>query len=203
MTDGVEHAAHLAIPALENCKLNLCAFRAFFFAAECPAALHILCGPRFSIFQLNAACNQLKSFVTGSSRHLHGICLADLVAGMGELVEEVAVVGEENQTFAVHIQAADGAQQRLGLQIDQACHRFCAMRIRYCANNATRLVQRNIIPPVQFRQRPSVDDDLIEICLDFRAEFRNDSAVDGHPPSRYQLLALPPRGDPGCRHDFL
>lgn len=200
--DGREHPPDLAVAALEDGELDLRAARSLDFPG---GLLHadILGGKRLAVREFDARGQLRDTRGIGHAAHHGAVGLPDMVLRMADLVEEIAVVGEEDEALRLDIEPAHGPQERLLLQVDQIDHGARRMRIADSARDASRLVQSDIVVPVRGFDEAVVEYDSVDRDIDFRTQFRHDLPVDGHPPLRNQLFTTPAGGDAGCRQDLL
>jgi hypothetical protein len=94
---------------------------------------------RRTVVQHDAASQALERAVFGPASDEDEVLLFDAMAGVSESLDESAVVREEEQALAVHVEPADRheARQRLGQKLD---HSRPAALVRACADVAVGLV---------------------------------------------------------------
>ena len=122
------------------------------------------------------------------------VFLVDLVARMSEPLREFAVVGENEETFALRIEPADVEKSRK-FRREQIEDGIARVRIAFGRNKTGRLVQDN-------RQWKI---DMNELAIHFhviargrlRTEIRARFSVDGDATSCNQLIAMTARTDTG------
>ena len=114
--------------------------------------------------------------------------LLHAIARMRQAVGQLAVVGQEDQALAVHVEATDRehALPTIGQQID---HARPTRRIAIGADHASRLVDQ-VVNQLGSRQCDAVDTDFVTQQVGFGAELRDDLAVDLDATGGDQLFAL-------------
>jgi hypothetical protein len=128
-----------------------------------------------------------------------------MVTRVRHLEQKVAVVGQEDQTFAVGIQAPHRTQHRLAADVYQIRDHLTGMSVRVGArrNNAFRLVHRQIIALTRGMDRAAVKEYFISIGVYFRAKLGDDLPINPYPALGDPRFARPPRADPGGGEHFL
>ena len=107
---------------------------------------------------------------------LHFVDLLDAVARVGELIGQRAVVGDEDQALARHVEPAD-VEHPPDARRQQVDHARPTARVASRRDDARRLVDGEVLQPNP-RQRFAVDFDLLLGAIDPGAEFGDDLAVD-------------------------
>ena len=110
---------------------------------------------------------------------------------------QVAVVGEQQQTFAHVIEAADGKDALLDA-LEQIHHRGTALGIADGGHVSLGLVHRKIDVALGTAQQLAVDANLIQARIGLGAGLGDGMSVDGDQAGGDQLLGLAPRGQ-SCR----
>jgi hypothetical protein len=127
-------------------------------------------------------------------RPLHGdeVFLLVIVLHAQDFVDDVAVVGQQDQAFGILVQAPDRKDPlAVADQIDDV-----AIDVRFAgAGNADRLVQRDVDVLFLGADRLAVDADLVALCH-LRAEHGR-HAVAGHAPLLDPLVGLAARTGAG------
>jgi hypothetical protein len=126
-----------------------------------------------------------------------------MMPGMGQAIQKIAVVREENQALAVRIQPPDRAQHRLALQFNQVCDHARGMNIRTGADHAARLVEGNIVTLARLKHRPPIEKDFVLRRVHLGSQFRHDPSVHTDSPIKDPLFACAPRADAGGGERFL
>ncbi len=146
MTKRLHHPAHLPVAAFINREFQCGPARAvgILFAAQ---QAHILSRPGQAVIQHDSLAEPLQRLGIGHALHLHAVGLRDVVAGVGHLEQEIAVVGHKNQPVAVGVQPPHRAQHGLAADVHQIRHQPSGVRVRARRDHAFGLVQGQIIAP--------------------------------------------------------
>ncbi len=107
VADGVHHPADLPVAT----------FPEDHFQNGRPARHHFhrgRCGGTFAIGDHEAVRQSTQGVVLRQSAHGDPVGLSRAVAGMGDLLDELAVVAEDHQTFGFGVQTTRGHQSRTG-----------------------------------------------------------------------------------------
>lgn len=145
MTDRRQHAAHLSVLTLMDGQFHLGAAHAPRPFREPLAHAYVFGGLGDAVFQANAERELLQRFRAGNAAHGGPVGLRHVVLGMGQSVEKIAVVGQEDQTLAVRIQPADRTQHRLALQIHQVRDKASRVRIVQRADDILGFIEYDIV----------------------------------------------------------
>ena len=102
------HAAHLPVAAFVNrqLKLRLAAGAVWIWLAAQKA--DVLGRPRHAVIEHDPPAQALQSVFAGNAGDGNPVGLRNMVARVGQLEQKIAVIGEENQSFAVGVQTPDG-----------------------------------------------------------------------------------------------
>lgn len=127
-----EHAAHLTVTTFEDRQLDLRLphpVRALPFAVTLVAAAKadILCRLGRAIFEIDSPAQDIQGFLGRNAADLRPVGFRDMIAWMGQTVQEFTVIGQENQAFRINVQPADRAQHGLVAQIHQIRYEACGM----------------------------------------------------------------------------
>ena len=189
-----EHPADLAILAFgehhfEDAGLSL--------LADDPHSL----GPDLAFGQPDSLGELIKDLAVGETGDDHSVDLLDAKLGMGELVGEVAVVGQEDQACALLVESADGVNslRDLGKQVD---HKRLTGGIVVAGDVSLGLVH-GVIDVAFELDLLAVDMDRRLRRVDLDAEFLGDFAVDRDASLGDQFLASASRPKPSLGKDFL
>jgi hypothetical protein len=139
------------------------------------------------VVELNARAKPLERVVGRLSLDLGLVDLLHLVAGMGEPVREVAVIGEQERSGRVGVEAADRNDARRVL--DELDHSRPALGIAGGRDHAGGLVQEHVGERLEL-DRPAVDLDAVS-GGDEGIELPR-LAVDENPAGLDQLVGLAP-----------
>src|SRR5579885_3876644 len=132
----------------------------------------------------------------------HQVGFDDVACGRGDAVCEFAVVGQQQQAFAVIIQPPDRINPLLDAA-QQVHDGLAALRIADRGHHALGFVQGDVNVALRFFKKTAVDFDMVAIEVRLGAELRDRPAVDGDAAFGDHLLGFPPAGDAGLRQDFL
>jgi hypothetical protein len=111
-----------------------------------------------------------------------------------ELLRQVAVVGDDQQSFAVFIQPPHGEQPRL-IGIEQVDHPRPSFRIAVRREYAGRLVEDVILLPFH-AERFGVECDLLLLRIDPGAQLGDHLPINRDAPGDDELFARAPRTKP-------
>src|SRR5712692_4403467 len=104
MTYSVEHSANLLVaPLMQNHSEPGVGSRLFnfaYFRGRCPLA----------VFQLDATTQTIDRAIRRYALHLYLVNFLNAIARRGNVIREVAVVGQQQQTLRVEIQASHRMQ---------------------------------------------------------------------------------------------
>lgn len=122
------------------------------------------------------------------------VFLFDFEAGMGQLLGEVAIAGEKEQSFALCIETPD-VEEPGKLWRQQIVNRVGGVRIAPGRNKTRRFMQDN--RQDRFRPNESMIHLHVVIASDLGAKIGRRLPVHGHAPGRDQLIAMSSRAEPG------
>lgn len=208
MAEGREHSADLAVAAFEDRQLDYrlpCPIRALPFAVALVAAAEtdILGRLGRAVFEVDPPAQDVQRFLGRNAAHLRPIGLWDMVARVGQTVQKLAVVGQEDQAFRVNVQSPDRAEHRLIAQIHQVRDKLGRMRILQRRHHPARLIQCDIIPLTRKLDRAAIEEDPVGIQVHFRAKLRDDLSINFDPTLEDPRFAGSARADPGGGERFL
>ena len=188
-----EHAADLTVLAfVENHFEN----RALFVLA---AETHPL-GMDFAFGQANALPQPLEQIRARHTGHLYEVFFFDTVAGMREQVRQVAIVREENETFARTIEPPHGEESSIPRhEIDDT---GSTGRIIVRGHHADGLVEKVDDPP-RIRELLTVDSNFLGARIDLGAERGHDLAIHFDAPRCHELFTGTTASETGRSQDFL
>ena len=148
----------------------------------------------------NAPAHVLHESLAQRLVHRHHIFLFVVVLRAKDLVDDVAITGQEYQTIAVLVQAPDGEDPLLVIdELDDGVLLSFRVLRRHDAN---RLVEGNVdVPGLRFSNASAVDFHFI-VRADPGAHFRP-FAIDGYPTLAQQLVRLPPGTEAGFAQVFV
>ena len=91
------------------------------------AKANILCRLGRAVFKIDAPAQDIQGFLGRNAADLRSIGFRDVVARVGQTVQKLPIVGQEDQTFRVNIQPANRAQHGLVAQVYQIRHEACGV----------------------------------------------------------------------------
>lgn len=102
MAESRHHAAYLPVAAFINGQFHFPLSRAVgvLLAAQQADVLSRLC---HAVVQHNAATQTPQRIFAGNTRHSDPVRFGDMIARMGHFEQKVAVIGQEDQAFAVGV----------------------------------------------------------------------------------------------------
>jgi hypothetical protein len=119
MPNLLEHFSDLPIASLIKRYFKPRVFSFFYYANFCPGGTYALV--RIALFGNRYPRSQAPELLFGRlSRYLHQICLGNVRSGLHQLVRKSAVVGEQQQSLAVEVEATDRVEP--GLAANQVHH---------------------------------------------------------------------------------
>ena len=121
MADGCQHPTHLPVSALVDSQLHLALARAVYVLLAAQQA-DIFGGAGQAVFEHDPLPQARQGIGIGDALHLHPVRFGDMVARVGQLEQEVTIIGQEDQPVAVGVQAAHGPQHRLAANIHEVRH---------------------------------------------------------------------------------
>ena len=179
VADGLAHPPHLAVAALVDRDPQ-----------HAGARLGDLRRRRHAVVELDAVAQPADR--PGADRTAADggqVLLVDAVAGVGDAVGQLAVVGQQQQALGVGVEPADREHPRLGRhELDDG---RAAVGVLGRRDDAGRLVEQVVDEAGLGADRRPVDLDEVDVGIDAPAE-HGDLAVDRDPPGGDQLLADPP-----------
>ena len=209
VADGGQHPPHLPVAALENGQFD--------FRRPLPSLTRLgvsrrakgtddadtLGGRRHPIFQQHTLGKTGQRGGVGDARDGGAVGLGNVVAGVSQAVQELAIIGQKDQPLAVGVQTPDGPQQGLALEVHQVRDDARGVDVGAGADDAARLVQGDIITLVRKDDRPAVKRDLVRAGVNLRSQLGHDLTVHPHPPLLDPGLARAPRADAAGGEHFL
>ena len=132
--------------------------------------------------------------VAVQARH---VGLADLILGVGEAIRQLAVVGEQQQTGRIDVEATH-VVEALGVISDQIGNRGASLRVTHRRDGPNRLVdgQHDVLRLVE-NQALAVDVNDLRCGVNAHALAAHDRAVDAHAAIRDHLFGRAPGRDAG------
>ena len=121
MADRCQHPTHLPVAALVDSQFHLALARAVYVLLATQEA-DVLGGAGQAVFEHDPLPKTRQGIGIGDALHLHPVRFGDMVARVGQLEQEVAIIGQEDQPVTVGVQAAHGPQHRLAANIHEVGH---------------------------------------------------------------------------------
>ena len=147
-----------------------------------------------TIGQVNAAFELREAGLLGFAGDADQVGLFDAVTRMSQPVGELAIVGHQDQSFAVAIEAADRENSLLGRdQVDDA---HPAAGVEVGRDDAHRLVDGEV-HPLRLADRLTIDADLVLQRIDLGAELGHHLAIDFDPTFADQFFTIASAADAG------
>src|ERR1051326_7289407 len=182
MSDGLEHFSNLLIAPFAQPHFVPAVPFVFAPAGRTPRRLHLLNLARHGAFAVDgdAALELADDALVGNAAHFHVIRLHRSMFRMRDLEREVAVVGEEQQSFRLEVETADRIDA-LAHAFDEIDDRLASFRIVDRRRHLFRFVQEDVAMRLGAGDQLAVDFDVIAIGIRFRSELGDDTAVDRDP----------------------
>ena len=142
----------------------------------------------------------LQDRVGGPGQRQNVVLLVKLIARVHDAVRDVAVVGQQQETFGVAIEAADRVDP---LRDPDDIHHGAAIPLILGRRDVSARLVEDQVPRTLRPEEFSVNLDLGAVGIGLRAEFGDDSTIDRHPPGRDQRFRRPARSDAACGENAL
>ena len=136
----------------------------------------------------------------GNADDLDVVFLFNAESRMGQLIGQIAIIGDQYQTFAGLIESTDIVNSLVGF--DQVDHARPTRRIFARGQDARRLVQHKVLKSLH-NQRLRIDVDFLSIRIDFDPQGGNNLPVDFNSTLLDDELAFPTAPNSGRRHHAL
>ncbi|SIJ35147.1 Uncharacterised protein [Mycobacteroides abscessus subsp. abscessus] len=133
---------------------------------------------------------------------LREVGLGDLVAGMGEAVGQLPVVGEQDEALGVGVEASD-VEDPLGAVADVVAEVLAPLGVLHRRDDPGGLVEREVDLLRARRDPQGVDVDRLGLRIDAGAELGDDVPVDLDPSVEDELLARATGPQPRLGEDLL
>jgi len=155
---------------------------------------------RLAVLEPHAALEGTRRCLAQPSLHGHAIDARALPRWVQQCLGDLAVVGQQQQSFAVPVEPADREDPRLPLG-NQVHHGRATLGISSGGEDSPGLVKEPVAGRLR-RDRTTVQGDAILAWVRAVAE-GGDAAVHRDPSLAHQQLAASPRAEPGCGQDLL
>src|SRR5690242_6201078 len=178
VADRLQHAPHLAMPALSNHDSELRAPRVA-IARGRPHDLDLR-RRRHSIVELHAATQGIEVGARGHAGGHDLVLLGHLVAGMREAVRDIAVVREQEEAGAVGVEPSDWEQAmtRQSLRSDDVEHGRARRLVTRGRDHAERFVEHQVAMAGRRLDGAAVNRDVVAVRIDEHPGLRRALAVD-------------------------
>jgi hypothetical protein len=133
----------------------------------------------------DAASQPIERQITWSNRREDVVFLVQSVAGMHDPVCNVAVVGQQEKTFGISVQAPNGVDPFR--YVHEIHHRSSVTFVTGRGDVSARFVQQQVAGALAF-QELAVDTDHGSNRIGFCAELGHDLAIDADAPGRDQFF---------------
>jgi len=122
--------------------------------------------------------------------HLGLVQPRQAIAGMEQSMGQRTVVGEHEQPFDVHVEAADGKEARVGPH--QVRYHRPAIGIAARGQIPAGLVKEDVLLRLRGRQATAVDGDVVAVGVGDGPRLADDVAVDGDTSLEDEAISSPP-----------
>jgi hypothetical protein len=153
---------------------------------------YVLCmGKAFR--KVNTAMQLREYVVFYLPGNFHLVNLLNAMPGMRQTVGQLAIISNEDQSFAGNIEPAHAKYARRVWR-HEVRHASAPCRVTGCRNHAGGFID-SVVNQFRPRQNLAINADLMLLWIDARAKLRDDPSIDLHSPFKYQLFAFAPAGD--------
>lgn len=144
-----------------------------------------------SLGEVQAAFQFIENLAGGITRDLCAVESKDAIAGMGESLRQVAIVGDDQQAGGIFVESSDGEQAGAiaGKQVEDAAATF---GIVSGAEETGGLVEHEVFLPLNLQPLP-IERDGLTPGFDCGAKLSDRLAVDRDASGSDQLFAFPAR----------
>jgi hypothetical protein len=213
MTDLLEHLAEFAISALDENDLEPgivdwargATFAGGFAGTERAniggRGLHPI-RTRLALGNPDTLPESVELFFGRLTAHFDQIRLLNTGCGLGELVGQFAVVGDQQKTLAQVVEATDRVEALAGLG-EKLHDGRAALGIADGGHISLRLVKHEVTMTLRPLQKLAIDPDVIAACVGFAAKFCDHGAVHLDTAGGDQLFSVAPARDSRFGEDLL
>jgi len=200
--DLLEHLAQFAIAAFneDNFVPGIVSFANLADAGR--GSLDIIAFFRVAALDRDAFAEAVERLFGRLAGNFDEVGFFDAGSGLGELIGEVAIVGNHEQAFAEVVEAADGVKA-LGCLREELHYGGTAFRIGDGGDEAPGLVEHEVTLALGSLQQLSIDADVVAGSVCFGAERRDDLAVDLDPAAGDHLFGVAAARDTGLGKNLL
>ena len=175
VADLLEHLAQLAVAAFNEDDFVPGVVALADFANLGGRSLHPA-RARLAALDSHARTEAVELFFGWFAAHLYEVGLLHACCGTGELVGEIAVVGDEQEAFAQVVQASDGVEPFAQL-CEELHHGGPALGIAHRGYEAPGLVEHEVAQALGALQQFAVNADVVASGIGLGAKFGDDFAV--------------------------
>jgi hypothetical protein len=193
--DGGTHGAHFVLAALAHGDAQPAAAR-WVRPGDRRRGQRYANGGRHdaNAFDVDALAQTLDRAGGNVAAHQHGVLALNAVAWVEKSLDERAIIGEQQQPFAVAVQAA-GRDHAGRARRQQIGDRARGVGVAQAGNVSGRLVQEQVGVLCLRPQRPAVHTDIVAAGDSGAAGLAHNGAVDADAALGNQPLGGPARGD--------
>jgi hypothetical protein len=196
VADCVEHVPDLPVAPFSHGDAQL-------GAAFLPARQQLdLGGLRATAVDRHAPGETFDVVPIGDAHHEHVVDASDAMTRVRELRGEIAVVGQQQQSVRIEIEAPDGVHVFTNA-VQQVDDRRPPLRVRSRRDISARLVKEKVPVPIGELDSPAVHAHIVVRRVRFGSELAHRDAVDRDPPLDHQLLGCATRRDTRPGQNFL
>lgn len=195
MAQGLTHAPDLTVSSLVDGDFDYAAG-----SIRCDEAS--LGWGSASVLKLDSHLYLHEVLVGHTPLDLDQVCFVYHVAGMGERMRHVTVVGEEKQALRLQIQPTDGVHALLHA-LDEGENGAAALRVERRGDGTLGFVESQVNMRVGCSYVLAIYGDVVVLRVNLRPQLRYDLAVHSHDSLLYHGLAVAPRGHACTCHEFL
>ena len=141
-----------------------------------------------AVVKLDATAERFQVAIGQVAVHECLVRLVDVLAGVQQILRQVAVGGKEQKARGVAVQAAHRKQARKAVAGDQVGHARAFLRVAHGSEVAGRLVEHQVHGALVELDGYAVDLDMVAVDIDLGAQLGRDLAVDGHTAGGHQVL---------------
>ena len=196
MADLGHHAPDLPVTTLKNGQLDL-GIAGFTGFGRGPDDTNALGRLRQAVRQDDTLPQSFQRLRRRDAQHFRPVGFRHVVTRVGQLEQEITVVGQENQAFRGGIQAPDRAQHDTLPKIYQIRDQPPGMGVPTGRHDAARLVQRDVVAPARRTDCVIIKQDTVRLQIHLRPKFSHHTAVNADAALRDPHLARSARADPG------
>jgi hypothetical protein len=202
VADLLEHLAQFAIAALDDDDFvpGVVAFAHLADAGR--GRTNFVMFFRAAALDGNAFAESVESLFGWLAGNFDEIGLFDAGSSLGELIREIAVVGDHEQAFAQVVETANRIEA-LGSLREELHHGGTAFRVSHGGDEAAGLIEHEVAQALGALQQLAIDADVIASSVCLGTQRGDDLAVDLDASSGDHLFRMTATGDAGLGEDLL